>query len=71
MSDGGNYDSQCKAKFEQRDPVLLYDLNSDPGERYPLDTKTHSSILKIMEDLRKNFTKTVPLAPRWLPRALN
>jgi len=71
LSDGGNYDFECIAKFKQRNPVLLYDLNSDPGERYPLDTKTHTRILRIMKDLRKNFTKTVPVAPRWSPCTLN
>ena len=71
MSDGGNYDSECKANLKQRNKVLLYDLNSDPGERFPLDNKTHSNIIKIMKDLKKNFTKTVPHAPRWSPCALN
>ena len=63
LSDGGNYDFQCKAKLTKRNPPLLYDLNSDPGERYPLDSATYSSILEIMMDLKKTYKETVPWAP--------
>ena len=64
LSDGGNYDHECTraAQTKHRDPPLLYDMGSDPGERYPLDSKTHSDILAILKDLRKNYTKTVPWA---------
>ena len=59
LSDGGNYDQDCKAQLKKRDPPLLYDMGSDPGERYPLDSATHASVLEILVDLKKNFTKDV------------
>ena len=65
LSDGGNYDFNCtkKAKRTVHDPPLLFDLHSDPGERYPLKSSTYSDVLEKMNQLRKHHIKNVPLAP--------
>ena len=38
LSDPLNYDRACRpsAAFRRRDPPLLFDLDLDPGERYPI-----------------------------------
>ena len=38
LSDPLNYDHACRpsAAFRRRDPPLLFDLDLDPGERYPI-----------------------------------
>ena len=38
LSDDFNYDASCRstAKFQKQDPPLLFDLDLDPGERYPI-----------------------------------
>ena len=38
LSDDYNYDAACRssAGFQKRDPPLLFDLDLDPGERYPI-----------------------------------
>ena len=41
-SGGDNYDEACQGSTgkEKQDPPLFYDVNIDPGERYPLDNST-------------------------------
>ena len=59
LSDGGNYDFNCtkKAKRIVHDPPLLFDLHSDPGERYPLKSSFYLDVLKKMNQLRKYHIK--------------
>ena len=42
LSGANNYDPQCRGSAEQtkHDPPLLYDVNIDPGERFPIDNNT-------------------------------
>ena len=45
LSDKQNYDEAChQLAVEKHDPALMFDLNQDPGERYPIDP--HSDLYK-------------------------
>ena len=65
LSDDENYDWECtrKASLPQRDPPLLYDLNNDPGERYPLNSIDYSDILKKMAVLKQKLSKKISWGP--------
>ena len=49
----------CRGNFSERvlDTPLLYDLHADPGEIYPLDTKSpdYSTILEKIKTVRCFF----------------
>ena len=42
LSGANNYDLVCRGSAEQtkHDPPLLYDVNIDPGERFPINNST-------------------------------
>ena len=43
-SGGDNYDKACQGSTgqEKHDPPLLFDLNVDPGERFPISNNTEA-----------------------------
>ena len=45
----------CRGNFTKRtlDTPLLYNLHSDPGEHYPLDTTKNSDYAKILQQITK------------------
>ena len=65
MSDDNNYDWECtkNATLKERDPPLLYDLNTDPGERYPLNTNKYADVLTKMTHLRQKMSETIQWGP--------
>ena len=42
LSGANNYDSVCRGSSGEtkHDPPLLYDVNIDPGERFPINNST-------------------------------
>ena len=66
LSDDFNYDHECssiKAKLTKHWPPLLFNVDSDPGERYPLDPAVFGQTIKEMTDLRYNLSQTISWAP--------
>ncbi|XP_040567421.1 arylsulfatase A [Lepeophtheirus salmonis] len=61
LSDGNNYDIACtkNANLTHQNPPLLYDLNLDPGERFPMNIHdNHDIILEIQYEAFKKL-KTI------------
>ncbi|XP_065185636.1 arylsulfatase A-like [Sycon ciliatum] len=58
-------DKDChnNASLEYHDPPLLFDVNQDPKERYPLDTKLHKVPLQKMQALLAEHNKTMTFGP--------
>ena len=50
LSDGNNYDPMCPAshKLTKHDPPLLFDMHTDPGERYNLADKEEFRCVKLL-----------------------
>ena len=58
-----NYDEACRGttgKMKQ-DPPLLYDVNLDPGERYPINNSTsiykyvfYNNFTNLLDDVKLN-----------------
>lgn len=68
LSDDTNYDTVCRSesKLEKQDPPLLYDINADPGERYPLSNNTtedYAATIKALEKIRQDMTSKIVWAP--------
>lgn len=66
LSDNSNYDSACHGgPRKSHSPPLMYDLNSDPGERHPMDPETseYKDALEAILRIRDHLNKTVTWAP--------
>ena len=65
LSDDDNYDPECPsfAVLKERNPPLLYDLNQDPGERYPLKPENNKKLVHFMKNLRDKLNSSIPWAP--------
>ena len=66
LSDDFNIDHECSslsAKLTKHWPPLLFNVDSDPGERYPLDPVAFAETIKEMTDLRNNLSKNISWAP--------
>ena len=61
LSDNDNYDHECwgNATLTKRDPVLLYDLNSDPGERHPLNHNDYKEKLLEIKSIYKKLQRNI------------
>ena len=61
----------CRGNFSERvlDTPLLYDLHADPGEIYPLDTKSpeYSTILEKIKSVRCPFLLNKLVTSSFLP----
>uniref|UniRef100_A0A0K2VEM6 Sulfatase N-terminal domain-containing protein n=1 Tax=Lepeophtheirus salmonis TaxID=72036 RepID=A0A0K2VEM6_LEPSM len=64
LSDGNNYDFACTTKANRtlHNPPLLFDLNLDPGERYPLDPNKNRDLLLEIQYVTMNIMKTMTWA---------
>lgn len=66
LSDDANFDLACtsKAKLTFHDPPLLFDLNVDPGERYPLfgGNDRYAHIIRLMSELKIELETSVEWA---------
>ena len=65
LSDDLNYDQHCtsQAKLTKQSPPLLYDLEADPGERYPLDPTLYNATIDALVNLKDKLYKKLPWAP--------
>ena len=65
LSDDSNYDQQCSSqtKLTKQSPPLLYDIEADPGERYPLDPNVYNSTIFALVNLKDKLYKELPWAP--------
>ena len=65
LSDDFNYDPVCSsmANLTEHSPPLLFNLDQDPGERYPLDREMYAEVLKRMIDLRNELSQKISWAP--------
>ena len=65
LSDDTNYDYQCSsyAKLLKHSPPILYDLEADPGERYPLDPILNNGTIDALISLKDKLYGELPWAP--------
>lgn len=59
------HDSDChnNASLLHHDPPLLFNVNQDPKERFPLDVKQHKAPLNNIMELIKEHNKTMTFGP--------
>ena len=67
LSDDTNYDAAChqSSRRNHTSQPLMFDLNSDPGERHSIDPDTaeYKAALKAVLRVRDHLDKTVTWAP--------
>eukprot|EP00117_Sycon_ciliatum_P041747 scpid61253/ scgid30482/ Arylsulfatase A; Cerebroside-sulfatase len=62
-NDYPDVDCRGSTRLQAHNPPLLFDLYSDPKERYPLDTETYASVATAIHDLVLEHNKTMTFAP--------
>lgn len=61
LSDDSNYDHACRSTnhLKAHNPPILYNLDQDPGERYPLDPAEHEDLLDEIVSLKATLESQV------------
>ena len=65
LSDDQNYDQNCSStsRLTKHTPPILYDLEVDPGERYPLNTALFNDTLTRIYIMKKKLSSEILWAP--------